>query len=185
MAKIKVVPTKIKDLLIIEPVVFGDERGYFFEAFNIEEFAAEGIETKFVQDNESKSKKGVLRGLHFQTANPQGKLVRVIQGEVFDVAVDLRMGSETYGQWHGVYLSSENKKMFYVPPGFAHGFLVTSEEAVITYKCTSLYDPVSDSGIIYNDPTVGVKWPLDRVDAVMLSDKDLKLKNLSELKIVF
>ncbi len=185
MAKIKVAETKIKDLLIIEPVVFGDERGYFFEAFNIEEFAAEGIETKFVQDNESKSKKGVLRGLHFQTSNPQGKLVRVIQGEVFDVAVDLRKGSETYGQWHGVYLSSENKKMFYIPPGFAHGFLVTSEEAVFTYKCTSLYDPDSDSGIIYNDPTVGVKWPLDRVDTVMLSDKDLKLKSLSELKIVF
>lgn len=185
MAKIQIVETKIKDLLIIEPTVFGDDRGYFLEAYNADEFKTAGLELDFVQDNESKSKKGVLRGLHFQTNNPQGKLVRVIQGEVFDVAVDLRKDSLTYGQWEGAYLSGANKKMFYIPPGFAHGFLVTSEEAVFTYKCTSLYDPISDSGILYNDPEIGIEWPLEMIETLLLSEKDRKQKTLREMNIKF
>lgn len=185
MAKIEVIKTKIKDLLVIVPSVFGDDRGYFMESYNAEEFIKAGINTNFVQDNESKSKKGVLRGLHFQTNNPQGKLVRVISGEVFDVAVDLRKGSPTYGKWDGVYLSGENKKMFYIPPGFAHGFLVTSEEAIFTYKCTTLYDPISDSGIAYNDPEIGIEWPLHRVAELLLSEKDKNQKSLKDMKIEF
>lgn len=185
MCKINIIKTKINDLIIIEPTVFGDDRGYFMEAYNAEEFKAAGIELDFVQDNESKSKKGVLRGLHFQTNNPQGKLVRVIQGEVFDVAVDLRKDSLTYGQWEAVYLSGANKKMFYIPPGFAHGFLVTSEEAVFTYKCTSLYDPISDSGILYNDPEIGIEWPLEAIETLLLSEKDRQQKTLKEMNIKF
>lgn len=185
MAKIEVIKTKIEDLLVIVPSVFGDDRGYFMESYNAEEFIKAGINTNFVQDNESKSKKGVLRGLHFQTNNPQGKLVRVISGEVFDVAVDLRKGSPTYGKWDGVYLSGENKKMFYIPPGFAHGFLVTSEEAIFTYKCTTLYDPISDSGIAYNDPEIGIEWPLHRVAELLLSEKDKNQKSLKDMKIEF
>lgn len=185
MSKLTVIKTSIDGLLVLEPTVFGDDRGYFMEAYNAEEFKTAGIELDFVQDNESKSKKGVLRGLHFQTNNPQGKLVRVIQGEVFDVAVDLRKDSLTYGQWEGVYLSGANKKMFYIPPGFAHGFLVTSEEAVFTYKCTSLYDSISDSGILYNDPEIGVKWPFEAVETLLLSEKDRQQKTLKEMNIKF
>lgn len=185
MAKITIVETKIKDLVIIEPTVFGDERGYFLEAYNQEEFKEAGIDVTFIQDNESKSKKGVLRGLHFQTNNPQGKLVRVIHGEVFDVAVDLRKNSPTYGKWEGIYLSGEMKNMLYVPPGFAHGFLVTSEEATLTYKCTSFYDSISDSGICYNDPEIGINWPIEDLKDILLSDKDKALKTLNEMKIKF
>lgn len=172
-------------LLILEPRVFQDDRGYFFESYRQSNFSELGLDVSFVQDNESKSKKGVLRGLHFQTENPQGKLVRVIQGEVFDVAVDLRQGSPTFGQWEGVLLTEENKTQFYIPPGFGHGFLVLSNEAIFTYKCTTYYDPASDSGILWNDPAIGINWPLDQIPLPSLSPKDLCLKPLRETNIPF
>ena len=139
----------------------------------------------FVQDNQSKSKKGVLRGLHFQKEHTQGKLVRVIKGEVFDVAVDLRKNSKTYGKWAGVNLSEENKKQFYVPEGFAHGFLVLSDEAEFCYKCTDFYHPESEGGIIWNDPDVNIEWPLNGIDEIIFSEKDKKLPTLSEAGIKF
>ncbi|MBI4855275.1 MAG: dTDP-4-dehydrorhamnose 3,5-epimerase [Acetobacterium woodii] len=182
MAKINVIKTKIDGLVIIEPSVFGDDRGYFMETYNEEEFHKAGLTMGFVQDNESKSSKGVLRGLHFQTKYTQGKLVRVTQGEVFDVAVDLRNGSSTYGQWAGVLLTEKNKTMFYVPEGFAHGFLVVSDEAVFNYKCTNLYAPEYDGGIRWNDPEVGIEWPLDAIGEVLLSEKDMQLPYLSEIR---
>ncbi|MGV8906628.1 MAG: dTDP-4-dehydrorhamnose 3,5-epimerase [Acetobacterium sp.] len=182
MAKINVIKTKIDGLVIIEPSVFGDERGYFMETYNEEEFHEVGLTMKFVQDNESKSSKGVLRGLHFQRKFSQGKLVRVTQGEVFDVGVDLRQGSPTYGQWAGALLTQENKTMFYVPEGFAHGFLVLSEEAVFNYKCTNLYAPEYDGGIRWNDPDIGVEWPLEGIVKPLLSEKDTKLPFLSEIR---
>ena len=179
------IETKIKDLYIIEPKVFGDDRGYFMESYNRRDFVEAGLEMVFVQDNESKSKKGVLRGMHFQTKFTQGKLVRVTQGEVYDVAVDLRKGSPTYGAWEGILLSSENKKQFYVPEGFAHGFLVLSDEAVFNYKCTNLYAPEYDGGLLWNDPEVGIEWPLDGIDEIILSEKDKKQPVLKELDIIF
>ena len=179
------IETKIKDLYIIEPKVFGDDRGYFMESYNRRDFVEAGLDMRFVQDNESKSKKGVLRGMHFQTKFTQGKLVRVIQGEVYDVAVDLRKGSPTYGAWEGILLSSENKKQFYVPEGFAHGFLVLSDEAVFNYKCTNLYSPEYDGGLLWNDPEVGIEWPLDGIDEIILSEKDKKQKTLKELDLPF
>lgn len=182
MAKINVIKTKIDGLVIINPSVFGDERGYFMETYNEEEFHEAGLTMKFVQDNESKSSKGVLRGLHFQRKFSQGKLVRVTQGEVFDVGVDLRLGSSTYGQWAGAILTEENKTMFYVPEGFAHGFLVLSEEAVFNYKCTNLYAPEYDGGIRWNDPEIGVEWPLEGIGEPLLSEKDTKLPFLSEIR---
>lgn len=172
MGKFEFIPTGIEGLQIIEPKVFGDARGYFMETYNAADFQAAGIDTTFVQDNQSKSKKGVLRGLHFQKNYPQGKLVRVLRGEVFDVAVDIRPDSPTYKKWHGVYLSEENKRQFFVPPGFAHGFLVISEEAEFAYKCTEFYHPEDEGGILWNDPGLGIQWPLDRVDEVQLSEKD-------------
>ncbi len=181
MAKIKVIKTKIDGLVIIEPSVFGDHRGYFMETYNEEEFHKAGLTMRFVQDNESKSCQGVLRGLHFQTKFSQGKLVRATRGEVYDVAVDLRNGSPTYGQWAGVLLTEENKTMFYIPEGFAHGFLVVSEEAVFNYKCTNLYAPEYDGGIRWNDPEVGIKWPLENISEVLLSEKDGQLPFLSEI----
>lgn len=181
MAEIKVVETPIKDLVVIEPSVFGDDRGYFMETYSQDEFKKHGLDMVFVQDNESKSKKGVLRGLHFQSKFPQGKLVRVTQGKVWDVGVDLREGSPTYGQWYGVELSDENKKMFYVPEGFAHGFIVLSDEAVFNYKCTNPYRPEYDGGIRWNDPEIAVEWPeLDT--EVLLSPKDQELPYLEEVK---
>lgn len=182
MASIKVKKTNIKDLVVIEPSVFGDARGYFMESYNKEEFHKAGLKMDFVQDNESKSGKGVLRGLHFQTKFSQGKLVRVTQGQVYDVAVDLREGSETYGQWAGVLLTEENKLMFYVPEGFAHGFLVVSDQAIFNYKCTNLYAPQYDGGIRWNDPDIGVKWPLDLVGQPLLSEKDKQLPFLKDIK---
>lgn len=182
MAKINIIKTKIEGLVIIEPSVFGDDRGYFMETYNEEEFHKAGLTMRFVQDNESKSSKGVLRGLHFQTKFTQGKLVRVTRGEVFDVAVDLRNGSATYGQWAGVLLTEKNKTMFYVPEGFAHGFLVVSDEAVFNYKCTNLYAPEYDGGIRWNDPAVGIEWPLDKIEDVLLSEKDTQLPLLSEIR---
>lgn len=172
MGKFKFIETDIKDLLIIESTVFGDDRGYFMETYNSSEFSEAGLDMKFVQDNESKSKKGVLRGLHMQKNNPQGKLVRVIDGEVFDVAVDLRKESETYGKWKSVILSSENKKQFYVPEGFAHGFLVLSETATFVYKCTRLYDPTDEVGIMWDDKDIDIKWPIESIEDVLLSEKD-------------
>lgn len=150
---------KIPGVLVIAPQVFGDSRGYFAETFKAPDFAAHGIPVNFVQDNESSSTKGVLRGLHFQKEHTQGKLVRVTTGRVYDVAVDVRPGSPTYGQYVGVELNAELKNMFWVPPGFAHGFLVLSDIAVFTYKCTDVYDPASEGGIPWNDDTLGIQWP--------------------------
>ncbi|WP_235068992.1 dTDP-4-dehydrorhamnose 3,5-epimerase [Turicibacter sp. TJ11] len=181
MGNFNFIQTKIPDLYIIEPKVFGDDRGYFMESYSQKDFADAGLTMNFVQDNESKSRKGVLRGLHFQTQHTQGKLVRVTQGEVWDVAVDLRKGSPTYGQWEGVYLSAENKRQFYVPEGFAHGFVVTSDEAVFNYKCTDFYAPEYDSGLLWNDEEVGIDWPLEDLGEILLSEKDQKQKTLKEL----
>ncbi len=172
MAKIKVVDTHIEGLKVIESSVFGDERGFFIETYNYEDYCQAGLDMKFVQDNLSMSKKGVLRGLHFQHKYPQGKLVSVIKGEVFDVAVDIRKGSPTYGQWYGIILTEENKKQFYIPEGFAHGFLVLSEEAIFAYKCTEYYHPEDEGGIIWNDTDIGIEWPVESVSEPTLSEKD-------------
>ena len=172
MGKFNFIETSIKDLYIIEPTVFGDNRGYFMESYSKRDFEEAGLTMNFVQDNESKSKKGVLRGLHFQTKHTQGKLVRVVEGEVYDVAVDLREGSPTFGKWEGVLLTAENKRQFYVPEGFAHGFLVLSETATFQYKCTDYYAPEYDGGVLWNDPDINITWPLDDIEEVLLSDKD-------------
>ncbi|ABI72666.1 dTDP-4-dehydrorhamnose 3,5-epimerase [Shewanella frigidimarina] len=168
----KVIDTIIADVKIIEPAVFGDERGFFMETWSQQKFEelVTGKPTKFVQDNHSKSKKGILRGLHYQTKNTQGKLVRVVSGEVFDVAVDIRKGSPTFGQWVGVYLSAENKRQLWVPEGFAHGFYVTSEEAEFVYKCTDYYNPKAELSIAWNDSDIGIKWPISNTP--LLSEKD-------------
>ena len=178
----KLTLTPIKDLVVIEPKVFGDERGYFYEAYNKNTFHELGLDYDFVQDNQSFSKKGVLRGLHFQKNYPQAKLVRVIEGEVFDVAVDLRKGSPTYGKWYGVVLSGENKKMYMIPRGFAHGFLVLSDTAIFSYKCDDFYHPNDEGGIIYNDPTIGVEWPKIDCD-IVLSEKDKLHPTLKEISV--
>lgn len=159
MGQIKVTKCPIEGLYIIEPQVFGDARGYFMETYSLRDMQNAGLNMVFVQDNQSMSVKGVLRGLHFQKEHPQGKLVRVIKGRVFDVAVDLRAGSETYGKWYGVELSEENKKQFYISEGFAHGFLVLSETAEFCYKCTDFYHPGDEGGLAWNDPTIGIQWP--------------------------
>ena len=170
--------TKIPGVVIIQPKVFSDSRGYFMESFKASDFAAAGLPTEFVQDNESSSTKGVLRGLHFQKNHTQGKLVRVTHGEVYDVAVDIRPGSSTYGQWVDVVLSSEKKNMFYIPEGFAHGFLVLSDIAEFVYKCTDVYDPSSEGGIPWNDPTINVDWP--KLDCVYrTSEKDAMLESFA------
>ena len=159
MGKITVETCEIEGLKVITPTVFGDARGYFMETYNKEQFEEAGLTMTFVQDNESKSSKGVLRGLHFQTQNTQGKLVRATRGAVYDVAVDLRKGSPTYGQWEGVVLSEENKKQFYVPEGFAHGFLTLDDETEFQYKCTDYYHPQSECCLKWNDPTLKIDWP--------------------------
>ena len=159
MGKITVETCHIEGLKVITPTVFGDERGYFMETYNYNDYKAAGIDMEFVQDNQSSSRKGVLRGLHFQINYPQDKLVRVVSGEVFDVAVDLREGSETYGQWYGVVLSAENKKQFFIPKNFAHGFVVLSDTAEFAYKCTDFYHPGDEGGLAWNDPEIGIKWP--------------------------
>jgi len=184
MAEINVIKTPIEGLIIIEPAVFADVRGYFMETYNRQAFARAGLDMTFVQDNQSMSKKGVLRGLHLQTQFSQGKLVHVISGEVYDVAVDLRRGSPTYGQYFSMILSGENKKMLYIPEGFAHGFLVLSDEAVVTYKCTQLYHPEYDAGIAWNDPDIGIDWPLNGIEPV-LSEKDKKLPLLKDTGYMF
>lgn len=165
------IKTKIPDVMILEPKVFGDDRGFFYESFNEKAFLdATGTETKFVQDNHSKSAKNVLRGLHYQIQQPQGKLVRVAMGEVFDVAVDLRRNSEYFGQWVGVHLSAENKRQLWVPPGFAHGFLVLSENAEFLYKTTDYYAPAYERSVLWNDSDLGIDWPIDQPP--ILSGKD-------------
>lgn len=158
MSKIKVTRCEIEGLCVIEPTVFGDDRGYFMETYNQNDFKEEGLNMVFVQDNQSMSTKGVLRGLHFQKQFPQGKLVRAVRGTVFDVAVDLRSESKTYGKWFGVELSAENKKQFYIPEGFAHGFIVLSDEAEFAYKCTDFYHPGDEGGLAWNDPEIGIDW---------------------------
>lgn len=177
------IKTEIEGVYIIEPKVFGDNRGYFMETYNESVFKANGLNYTFVQDNESKSKKGVLRGLHFQIKYPQAKLVRVIEGEVFDVAVDLRKDSKTYGKWVGVILSSENKRQFMIPRGFAHGFVVLSETATFAYKCDEFYHPEDEGGIMWNDPNININWPFE--GDVILSEKDKKHPLLKDLKIEF
>lgn len=176
----KITPTKIPDVKLIEPKVFGDARGFFMETWNEKVFHEAGIDTKFVQDNHSRSVKNSLRGLHYQIKHPQGKLVRVTQGEVFDVAVDLRIDSETFGQWAGEYLSEENKRMLWVPPGFAHGFLVTSDTADFQYKCTDFYAPEYERCIAWDDPDIGIDWGVKDINAFILSDKDRKGLSINE-----
>jgi dTDP-4-dehydrorhamnose 3,5-epimerase len=177
MGKFTFTETGLEGLTIIEPAVFGDDRGYFMETWRADEFAAAGLPVHFVQDNQSKSRKGVLRGLHFQKKNPQGKLVRIISGEVFDAAVDLRKGSLTFGRWYGVTLSADNKKQLYVPEGFAHGFLVLSETAEFAYKCTRFYEPQDEGGIAWDTPDIGIDWPLAGLEP-LLSEKDKELPPL-------
>ncbi|MCR5719442.1 MAG: dTDP-4-dehydrorhamnose 3,5-epimerase [Lachnospiraceae bacterium] len=181
MGKITVTECEIKGLKVITPTVFEDQRGFFMETYNYNDFKEAGIPEVFVQDNQSASVKGVLRGLHFQKEFPQDKLVRVIKGEVFDVAVDMRKGSETYGKWFGVLLSEENKKQFFIPKNFAHGFLVLSDYAEFCYKCTDFYHPNDEGGIMYNDPEIGIDWPIEEGMELIMSDKDKKWPGIKEL----
>ena len=171
-------PTALADVLLIEPRVFGDARGFFLETFSGARYRDAGIEGPFVQDNVSMSKRGVLRGLHYQEPNGQGKLVQVLAGEVFDIAVDVRLGSPTFGKWVGATLSSANKHQLYIPAGFAHGFLVVSDEALFHYKCTHPYDPASERSIRWNDPALGIEWPLHEI---VLSERDAAAPLLSEM----
>lgn len=182
MEKFKFNSTDIEGVYVIEPTVYGDERGYFMETYSAEEFRAAGLYYDFVQDNQSSSRKGVLRGLHFQKTHPQAKLVRVLSGEVFDVAVDLRAKSDTYGQWFGVVLSAENKKQLMIPRGFAHGFLVLSDKAEFAYKCDDVYHPEDEGGVMYD--SCGIVWP--EIDSeIILSEKDLKHPTFNELDFKF
>ncbi|MFZ5969495.1 MAG: dTDP-4-dehydrorhamnose 3,5-epimerase [Bacillota bacterium] len=183
MKKFQFTETPLKGLYMIEQTIFEDERGYFMETYHQKEFEEVGLNTLFVQDNQSKSKRGVLRGLHFQQKYPQDKLVRVLKGEVFDVAVDLRKDSGTFGQWFGYTLSEKNKKQIYISKGFAHGFLVLSDEAEFIYKCTEFYHPEDQCGIMWNDSGIDIHWPLDMVREILLSDKDKEWMSFSEYKI--
>lgn len=183
MGRIKVETCDIQGLKVITPAVYGDERGYFMETYNYNDYKAAGMEMEFVQDNQSSSRKGVLRGLHFQINHPQGKLVRVISGEVFDVAVDLRKGSATYGKWFGVLLSEENKKQFFIPENFAHGFLVLSDSAEFAYKCTDFYRPGDEGGLAWNDPEIGIEWPIPDNMELLISEKDQKWGSIVNLDI--
>lgn len=185
MGKITVETCDIEGLKVITPTVFGDARGYFMETYNYQDFKEAGIDNQFVQDNQSASKKGVLRGLHFQINYPQDKLVRVVVGEVFDVAVDLREGSQTFGKWFGVKLSAENKKQFFIPKGFAHGFIVLSDYAEFAYKCTDFYHPNDEGGLLWSDPEIGVEWPMpDGMTAadLIISEKDTKWSGIKDYK---
>jgi dTDP-4-dehydrorhamnose 3,5-epimerase len=174
----KFVPQAIPDVVLIEPQVFPDDRGFFFEVYHRERFEAAGLPGTFVQDNQSFSHRHVLRGLHAQARNPQGKLIRALQGEIFDVAVDIRPGSPTFGHWVSAVLSGENNCQLWVPPGFVHGFCVTSDSAAVQYKCTELYDPKSEIGVLWNDPEIGIEWPVAKP---VLNAKDLRLPPLREL----
>ena len=177
----KIETTPIKDLLIINPSVYNDERGYFYETYNQRFLRDKGIYTNFVQDNQSYSTKNVLRGLHFQTIAPQAKLVRCVVGEVYDVVVDLRKSSETYKQWYGVKLSDENKKMMFVPKGFAHGFLTLSDYAIFQYKCDELYMPTADAGVNFKDEELNIDWLVD-INELIISDKDRVLPRLADIE---
>ncbi len=180
MGQIKVTRLDIEGLCVIEPAVHGDARGYFTETYNQRDMHEAGLDMVFVQDNQSMSKKGVLRGMHFQKQFPQGKLVRVIRGTVYDVAVDLRRGSKTFGKWYGIELSAENKKQFYIPEGFAHGFFVRSEEAEFCYKVTDFYHPGDEAGLMWNDPDVGIDW--GDISDVLLSEKDQKQLSFKQIQ---
>lgn len=184
MGKFKRIETGIKDLIVIEPTIFGDNRGFFMESYSKKDFFAIGMDVEFVQDNHSKSKKGVLRGLHFQTQHVQGKLVRVTAGAVLDVAVDLRKDSPTFGKHFLIELSADNKKMFYIPPGFAHGFLTLEDNTEFQYKCTDYYAPEFDSGVLWNDSDIAIDWDFEKyglsVDEILLSDKDKQQQTLKE-----
>ena len=181
MGQITVTKASIEGLYVIEPAVHGDSRGYFMETYNQNDMREAGLDMVFVQDNQSASTKGVLRGLHFQKTHPQAKLVRVIKGTVYDVAVDIRKGSKTFGKYVGVILSDANKKQLFIPRGFAHGFLVLSDEAEFVYKCDDFYYPEDEGGIMWNDTAIGINWPLDGIETVMLSEKDKKQISLSDL----
>ena len=172
MSKFNFIETKIAGLYIVEAMIHRDRRGYFMETYNRADFWGAGLTMDFVQDNESRSSRGVLRGMHFQINHPQGKLVRVTSGEVYDVAVDIRSGSPSYNQWEGVYLSAENKRQFYIPPGFAHGFLVMSDSAEFCYKCSDFYHPGDEGSIKWNDPEINIAWPIPEGMEVVLSEKD-------------
>ena len=176
----KFTPTALPDVFLVEPVVHGDARGFFLESYREEELARAGIAARFVQDNHSGSRKGILRGLHYQCRHPQGKLVRVTAGEVFDAAVDLRRGTPGYGKWVGARLSAENRRMLWIPPGFAHGFLVLSDWAEVQYKATEYYAPEADRSIRWNDPAIGVDWPLESIGEPQLSEKDARAPLLAE-----
>lgn len=173
-----VIETDLPEVLLIEPKVFGDERGFFMETWHGPRYAEAGIPEHFVQDNLSFSQRGVLRGLHFQNPQPQGKLVSVLQGEVFDVAVDIRVGSPNFGKWTGAFLSAENKRQLWVPPNFAHGFVVTGDNALFSYKCTDYYAPANEGTVLWNDPEIGIQWPIQEPT---LSDKDRAARPLSEM----
>jgi len=175
-----IISTKLSGVMIIEPKVFGDNRGFFLETWNQARYAECGLPANFVQDNLSYSQRGVLRGLHFQNPNAQGKLVYVLQGEVFDVAVDIRVSSPTFGQWVGVTLSAENKRQFYIPEGFAHGFCVTSETALFAYKCTDVYSPQFEHGVSWDDPELRIDWPIENP---ILSEKDQKYPRLKDVGV--
>jgi dTDP-4-dehydrorhamnose 3,5-epimerase len=179
---VNVIETALPGVLILEPRVFGDARGFFMETWNAAAFAAAGLDLAFVQDNHSRSQKGVLRGLHFQNPGPQGKLVRVTNGAVFDVAVDLRASSPTFGQWVGVELSAANKRMFWVPEGFAHGFLTLEDDTDFLYKCTAPYAPASEFTLAWNDPAVGIEWPVAGLDPI-ISDKDARGLALADVPV--
>ena len=185
MGKFKFIETGIEGMFVVEPTVFDDNRGYFMETYQENDFKDAGYDLTFVQDNQSKSTKGVLRGLHLQLKYPQGKLVRVIKGEVFDVGVDLRGDSPTYGEWYGEILSDENKKQLFIPPGFAHGFLVLSDEAEFLYKCTEFYHGEDESGIMWNDEDIAIDWPLEGIDEIILSDKDKEWQSFKEANIKY
>jgi dTDP-4-dehydrorhamnose 3,5-epimerase len=176
----KTIPSPLPGVLIIEPKVFGDARGFFYESYHSEKFAQVGIDAHFVQSNVSRSTRGVLRGLHYQWPNPQGKLVSVLEGEVYDVAVDIRHGSPTFGQWTGVMLTAENHRHFWIPEGFAHGFCVLSEAAVFTYQCTALYDNSADRTVRWDDAAISVDWP---ISAPLLSDKDMRAPLLADIPL--
>ena len=182
MGQIQIETCEIEGLRVITPQVFGDARGYFMETYQKEQFVAAGIDMEFVQDNQSSSTRGVLRGLHFQKHHPQDKIVRVVSGKVFDVAVDLRKDSATFGKWFGVLLTAENKKQFYIPKNFAHGFLVLSDTAEFAYKCSDFYHPDDEGGLAYNDPEIGIDWPLEGGVALNLSEKDTRWGSFAEYR---
>lgn len=185
MSKFKVIESSIEGLLLIEPTVFEDSRGFFMESYSESEFSDIGIKERFVQDNHSMSKKGVLRGMHFQTKHTQGKLIRVLSGALLDVAVDLRPESKTFGKWESFLISSENRKLLYIPPRFAHGFLALEDNSQLFYKCTDYYDPKTDSGVVWNDKNIGVDWSLDKYGFqekdLILSEKDLNQSTLNSV----